>query len=206
MRGRFEKEIVDHGARICAAKLAERDQRVQRRRPRYIVEPNVKEGKGRPGDPNTLFWIGEIRLSRTPGEGSRHRRPVHASELKLPERCDEFLGACAAICISCRGSRRGTPEPTSSARAAGAIGLPHAGLGVERFMKHYFLVAKDVGDLTAMYRLRGALKSRQAKPRPVLDRFGGLAPAQAIDSGRFFGRIRSRHGSRPTCSTAIPSI
>ena len=46
----------------------------------------------------------------------------------------------------------------------------HAGglSGVERFMKHYFLIAKDVGDLTAM--LCAALEERQAKPAAVLDR------------------------------------
>src|SRR5262249_60428136 len=39
---------------------------------------------------------------------------------------------------------------------------------VERFMKHYFLVAKDVGDLTAI--LCAGLEARQAKPAPVLSR------------------------------------
>jgi [protein-PII] uridylyltransferase len=39
---------------------------------------------------------------------------------------------------------------------------------VERFMKHYFLVAKDVGDLTAI--LCSALEDQQAKPAPVLSR------------------------------------
>ena len=38
-------------------------------------------------------------------------------------------------------------------------GLP----AVERFMKHYFLVAKDVGDLTAI--VCAALEERHAKPR-----------------------------------------
>jgi [protein-PII] uridylyltransferase len=49
---------------------------------------------------------------------------------------------------------------------------PRAGLSdAERFMKHYFLIAKDVGDLTAI--VCAALEERQAKPRPVLDRFIG---------------------------------
>ncbi|HXY57306.1 MAG TPA: [protein-PII] uridylyltransferase, partial [Methylocystis sp.] len=42
---------------------------------------------------------------------------------------------------------------------------------VERFMKHYFLVAKDVGDLTAI--VCAALEERHAKPRAMLDRFFG---------------------------------
>src|SRR4030095_14532037 len=48
----------------------------------------------------------------------------------------------------------------------------HPGMkDVERFMKHYFLVAKDVGDLTAI--LSSALEEREAKPAPVLDRLMG---------------------------------
>jgi [protein-PII] uridylyltransferase len=45
----------------------------------------------------------------------------------------------------------------------------HPGMqDVERFMKHYFLVAKDVGDLTAI--LCAKLEDQQAKPEPVLSR------------------------------------
>jgi len=45
----------------------------------------------------------------------------------------------------------------------------HPGMqDVERFMKHYFLVAKEVGDLTAI--LCAKLEDQQAKPAPVLSR------------------------------------
>ncbi len=45
----------------------------------------------------------------------------------------------------------------------------HPGLrDVERFMKHYFLTAKQVGDLTAI--LCSGLEDLQAKPAPVLSR------------------------------------
>jgi [protein-PII] uridylyltransferase len=45
----------------------------------------------------------------------------------------------------------------------------HPGLkDVERFMKHYFLMAKDVGDLTAI--LCAELEERQAKAAPTLSR------------------------------------
>jgi len=48
MRTRFEHEIVQGtAAEFVAAKLAERDSRiVQAGRSRYLVEPNVKNGKG----------------------------------------------------------------------------------------------------------------------------------------------------------------
>src|SRR5207245_375837 len=74
----------------------------------------------------------------------------------------------------------------------------HPGLkDVERFMKHYFLVAKDVGDLTAI--LCAGLEARQAKPAPVLSRvmarlrpLGRRARNESVVLGPFipnFGRI-----------------
>ncbi|MCB1501108.1 MAG: [protein-PII] uridylyltransferase, partial [Bauldia sp.] len=43
---------------------------------------------------------------------------------------------------------------------------------VERFMKHYFLVAKQVGDLTRIF--CAALEEHHGKPTPTLNRFLGL--------------------------------
>ena len=48
---------------------------------------------------------------------------------------------------------------------------------VERFMKHYFLVAKDVGDLTAI--LCAKLEDQQAKPAPMLSRMMARLRPQA---------------------------
>ena len=64
----------------------------------------------------------------------------------------------------------------------------HPGMkDVERFMKHYFLVAKDVGDLTAI--LCAALEDQQAKPAPVLSRmmasFGRAAAGAAANAEDF---------------------
>src|SRR3546814_5102482 len=58
---RFDKEVVKDTARVfIAEKLAEREQRHKRMGDsRYVVEPNVKEGKGGLRDLHTLFWIGK---------------------------------------------------------------------------------------------------------------------------------------------------
>jgi [protein-PII] uridylyltransferase len=66
LRIRFDKEIVAKtAAEFVAAKLAERETRVRKAgASRYLVEPNVKEGKGGLRDLNTLFWIIQIRLPR----------------------------------------------------------------------------------------------------------------------------------------------
>ena len=65
----------------------------------------------------------------------------------------------------------------------------HPGLrDVERFMKHYFLIAKHVGDLTAI--LCAGLEDMQAKPAPVLSRMiaplaSGASPKKLDDTDDF---------------------
>ena len=175
LRDRFDKEIVAHSAReFVAAKLAERDNRLKRTgASRYVVEPNIKEGKGGLRDLNTLFWIAKyvyrVRDTRElVGAGL-----FTAKEFGLFRRCEEFLWA-----VRCHlHFLAGRPEERLSfdfqRPIAQQLGYtPRTGLtDVERFMKHYFLIAKDVGDLTAI--VCAALEERQAKPRPVLDRFIG---------------------------------
>ena len=58
---RFRKEVVaGSAAEFVAAKLAERDQRhIRMGDSRYVVEPNVKDGKGGLRDLHTLYWIGK---------------------------------------------------------------------------------------------------------------------------------------------------
>ena len=51
---------ADSAPAFVAAKLAERDARhVRVGDTRYVVEPNVKEGKGALRDLHTLLWIGK---------------------------------------------------------------------------------------------------------------------------------------------------
>ena len=176
----FDHEIVRADTReFVAAKLDERNARVQRAgASRYLVEPNVKEGKGGLRDLNTLFWIAKyVYRVREPRELVAAGL-FTSSELALFERCDEFLWRvrCHLHFATNRAEERLSfdIQPMLAAR----LGYhDRGGLSrVERFMKHYFLVAKDVGDLTAI--VCSALEERQAKPRAILD--------------RFFGRLRRR--------------
>ena len=58
---RFRKEVVaGTAAEFVAAKLAERDARhIRMGDSRYVVEPNIKDGKGGLRDLHTLYWIGK---------------------------------------------------------------------------------------------------------------------------------------------------
>ena len=85
----------------------------------------------------------------------------------------------------------------------------HPGLSdVERFMKHYFLVAKDVGDLTRIF--CAALEEHHGKAAPVLNRFFRLGRRRRHRKIPGIDRFRRRqrphqHRRRPRSSRAIRS-
>ena len=196
MRDRFDNEIVKNtGAEFVAAKLAERDQRIQRAgTSRYLVEPNVKEGKGGLRDLNTLFWIAKYVYRVRDLDQLVEAGLFSAQELRLFHRCEEFLWRvrCQLHYVTNRAEERLSFDVQRMiAQRLGYVG--HGGLSdVERFMKHYFLIAKDVGDLTAI--VCAAMEERQAKPRAMLDRFmGKLRPSKrSLPGGQFaveHGRI-----------------
>ena len=175
LRTRFDKEIVAKTARdFVAAKLAERETRTTKAgASRYLVEPNVKEGKGGLRDLNTLFWIAKyvyrVRHSHelvaaglfTPGEFSAFRR------------CEEFLWRVRCQLHIAAGRAEERLSFDYQRLIAERLGYKKRGglSSVERFMKHYFLIAKEVGDLTAI--VCAALEEKEAKPPAVLNRLVG---------------------------------
>ncbi len=172
---RFDKEIVAKTApEFVAAKLAEREERVRRAgASRYLVEPNVKEGKGGLRDLNTLFWISKY-VYRV-----KHAHELVAAGLFSPgefsqfRRCEEFLWSvrCRLHFLAGRAEERLSFDVQRPIAQQLGYSSRVAQADVERFMKHYFLVAKDVGDLTAI--VCAALEARHAKPAPVFDRVIG---------------------------------
>ena len=169
---RFDDEVVRNtAAEFVAAKLAEREERIRRAgQSRYLVEPNIKDGKGGLRDLHTLFWIAKYVY-----------RVRHTSELikcgvfdkgeyQLFRRCENFLWSvrCHMHFVTGRAEERLSFD--IQREIAVRLGYTsHPGLrDVERFMKHYFLIAKDVGDLTAI--LCAELEDSHAKSVPVLSR------------------------------------
>jgi [protein-PII] uridylyltransferase len=173
LRRRFDGQIVAKSAsEFVAAKLAERDKRIQRQgESRYLVEPNVKDGKGGLRDLNTLFWISKyVYRVQDPAElvgvGLFTRE-----ELSLFRRCEEFLWAvrCSLHFLTGRPEERLTFDLQPPIAKALGYASRAGQTDVERFMKHYFLVAKDVGDLTAI--VCAALEVKQTKRTQTFDRF-----------------------------------
>jgi [protein-PII] uridylyltransferase len=179
---RYDRQIVKGtAAEFVDAKLRERDGRVAKAgASRYLVEPNVKDGKGGIRDLNTLFWIAKY-VYRVREVGDLVKAGLfNEEEAQLFRRCEEFLWRVRCHMHFATGRAEERLGFDLQRQIAGRVGMAgRQGLSaVERFMKSYFLVAKDVGDLTAI--VCAELEARQTKRRPMLD--------------RMFGRFRRRRG------------
>jgi [protein-PII] uridylyltransferase len=155
LKQRFEAEIVrGSAAQFVEAKLAERDQRHQRvGDSRYQLEPNVKEGKGGLRDLHTLFWIAKYIYRVDDIAKLVERGVLSGDEAARFERAQSFLWTvrCHLHYLAGRAEEHLTfPMQAEIGSRMGYTDRPGA-RGVERFMKHYFLVAKDVGDLTRIF-------------------------------------------------------
>jgi [protein-PII] uridylyltransferase len=92
-REAFQTKIMRGSAhQFVTAKLAERDERHEKTgRSRYLVEPNLKEGKGGLRDLNTLFWIARYSYQVEALDDLVGLGVLTADELKLFRKCDDFL-------------------------------------------------------------------------------------------------------------------
>ena len=155
LQQRFYAQVVQGTASaFIEAKMAERDERHRRSgQSRYLVEPNIKDGKGGLRDLHTLFWIGKYFYRVKTSAELVGKGVLSAEEYRLFIRAEDFLWAirCHLHYVTGRAEEKLTfdVQPDLAARLGYS---ERAGmLAVERFMKRYFLVAKDVGDLTRIF-------------------------------------------------------
>ena len=169
---RFDEEVVrGTAAEFVAAKLGEREERHRRSgQSRYLVEPNVKDGKGGLRDLHTLFWIAKYVYRVHETSELIERGVFDRSEYKIFRHCEDFLWSVRCHMHFLAGHAEERLSFDIQREIAVRLGYTeHPGQqDVERFMKHYFLVAKDVGDLTAI--LCAELEDSHAKSVPVLSR------------------------------------
>lgn len=172
MTRRFGEEVVKGTApQFIQAKLAERDARHRKTgETRYLVEPNVKEGKGGQRDLHTLFWIAKYFYRVHTSEELVKAGVLSRAEHKLFMKAEDFLWAVRCHMHFLTGKAEERLSFDIQREIASRLGYTsHPGLhDVERFMKHYFLVAKDVGDLTRI--ICAALEEEQAKHVPGFNR------------------------------------
>jgi [protein-PII] uridylyltransferase len=197
---RFKAEVQADTARtFVTQKMAERDARHLRMGDsRYVVEPNVKEGKGGLRDLHTLFWIGKYVHNVGSTAELVDKGLLTADEYRQFRRAEDFLWAvrCHLHTLAGRAEERLTFDYQREIAERMRFSDRPGKAKVERFMQFYFLQAKRVGDLTGVFLahldeafaargLRFGLPTFRRRPRKlhgfVLDR-GRLA----LPNDRFF--------------------
>ncbi len=158
-RAQFLQRCADDGAgEFIAAKQAERNARHRRYgESPFLVEPNIKEGRGGLRDLQTLYWMsryvfGTKVMSDLVGTDSPGGGLLTEQEAKHAKRSWDFLWTVRFHLhyVAGRAEERLTfdLQPVVGAR----MGYTRHGRqdGVERFMRHYFLTARDVVRLTTV--------------------------------------------------------
>ena len=147
----WDKVAEGTGMTYVEEKLAERDARHDKMGDtRYVLEPNIKEGKGGLRDLQTLIWIAKYLYKVEDMAQLVAKKVLTDDDMRLFEKAENFLWTvrCHLHYLAGRPEERLTFGVQQE--IAARLGYTdHRGTrGVERFMKHYFLIAKDVGDIT----------------------------------------------------------
>ncbi len=194
LKRRFRDEVVKGtGAAFVAAKLEERDDRHARAgASRFMVEPNVKEGKGGLRDLHTLFWIAQY-LHPADSVGAVMRLDMfQGREVRAFMGAFDFLEAARAHLHFVAGhaeERLTFDVQPEVARRMGYRDRPKANgdntPAVERFMRRYFLVAKEVGALTRVFAAKLEADNMKAKPHGLSRFLLGRARRRALGEPGF---------------------
>ena len=188
---KFMNEVVaTTGSQFVELKLAERDARHERMGDsRYVLEPHIKEGKGGLRDLQTLFWIAKY-LYQVKEMGELFERGIFTtSDVGDFRRAQNFLWTvrCHLHYAADRPEERLTfPFQDIISKRLGYNDRA-SGRGVERFMRHYFLMTKTVGDLTRV--LCAVLEEEHRKKRlrfriPTFSLFRRTSEGFKLDGGR----------------------
>ncbi|MAY20352.1 MAG: [protein-PII] uridylyltransferase [Erythrobacteraceae bacterium] len=155
LRQRFWNDVAKGTERqFLSEKLEERNSRHKRMGDsRYVVEPNVKEGKGGLRDLQTLYWIGKY-MHRVQNAAELVDVGLFTqSEYRSFRRAEGFLLAVRSHMhvLTGRAEDRLTFDLQRQVAARMAFADRPGKSAVERFMQYYFLQAKRVGTLTGVF-------------------------------------------------------
>ncbi|MEM9522459.1 MAG: [protein-PII] uridylyltransferase [Pseudomonadota bacterium] len=164
------------------AKLEERAERHKRQgRQRYLLEPNVKEGKGGLRDLQSLFWIAKYVYHVEDARDLIGKRVFRQEEYDAFQNADRFLWAVRSHMHAI--ADRAADQLTFDMQVQVADRMGYADHGgrraVEHFMQDYFRHASRVGELTRI--LLTDLEAAHVKKAPAL--VGLLRRRKKIRSG-----------------------
>ncbi len=187
---RLEKELFGRNASaFIEAKLAERAERHARQGgQRYVLEPNVKEGKGGLRDLHTLYWIAKYLHRVNDAAGLVPLGFFTEAEYATFRAAESFLWAVR--CHLHQLTNRATDQLTFDLQPLVAERMryvDHSGRrAVEHFMQDFFRHATRVGEITRIFLT--ALEARHVKKAPKLPKLFRhrltLMPGLRIDQNR----------------------
>ena len=154
----FRKSISrGKGRAYISHKLDERDERHTREgNSRYVIEPNIKEGKGGLRDLHVLYWITRYLDRRGQISDPQHVRDYTEQGLFDERAAKRFRRAADFLWRTRHHLHWAAGRPTEQlsfdmqVRLAPKMGhaVEEVEVAVERFMREYFTNAREVGALT----------------------------------------------------------
>ncbi len=190
LQRRFRDEVIKGTANeFVTAKLKERDERhAKAGASRYMVEPNVKEGKGALRDLHTLFWIAQYTHPGEQKNGVVALEMFDKREVRLFIQAFDFLWAvrCHLHFVTGRPEERLTFDLQPEIARRMGYGDRGDAPAVERFMRRYFLIAKEVGALTRAFCAKLEADERKKKPHGLSRLLApGRSSKKALDAPGF---------------------
>ena len=155
---------------FISAKLKERENRHEKHGQRYMVEPNVKEGKGGLRDLQSLYWIAKYVYQTQNINDLVNLNVFRSDEYLQFEQAEEFLWAvrCQMHHLADRAIEQLSFDLQVEVASAMGYHDSRDQRAVEIFMQDYFRHATRVGDLTRIFLT--SLEAVHAKDEPLLER------------------------------------
>ena len=167
---------------------------------RYLVEPDIKEGKGGLRDVQTIRWLHKYVYGASAGEKHISKKVMEPGERRALEKASRFLWSVRAHMHDIRGCADEKLTFDIQPEIASRLGYKDRTdmTAAERLMKHYFVNAVEVGRLTRI--LCARLEEERAKRLPHLPK---LLPRRLLeDEAPGKPNLRIRNGRLDFASAA----
>ncbi len=189
--GLFRKE----GRNFIEVKLTERDARHEiAGGSRYLLNPNIKDGKGGLRDLQTLFWLAKCLHGPMPLAEFVRKGIFDPDEAAALAEAERNLWTWRFHLHFAAGRAEERMHFEHQENIAEALGFRDEGglRPVERFMQEYYRTAKIVGDLTRIF--CAALEEREEKAPPLKGRLMAWLGRGRTDKVSELDDFRVRNG------------
>ena len=183
----------DHA--FVRAILSERDKRHRHMGDsRYVVEPNVKHGKGGLRDLHTLYWIARARCRVRTMHALVSRGWLTEAEYRRCLAAQRFLWTvrCHLHFLADRAEERLTFDAQGEIAQRMGFVADSGARAVERFMKRYYLATRDVGDLSRILVAEITGEPRRRAERRMIGEFAVENERLTLRSDAEFARDPTR--------------